>query len=103
METTEEHTKKEPKPPPIFVTGVENINPLTSLLHTEIAGKYSNKASVDQVKIQVEDGISYSKITKALNERNTHYHTYRTKDTKTFRVVLKNIHPSTNTEDIKQT
>ena len=71
METTEEHTTKEPKPPPIFVTGVENINPLMSLLHTEIAGKYSIKASVDQVKIQVEDGISYSKITKALNERKT--------------------------------
>jgi hypothetical protein len=46
METNKKHRKNEPKPRLIFVTGVENINPLTSLLHTEIAGKYSTKASL---------------------------------------------------------
>lgn len=101
-ETPEEETKKEPKPPPIFVSGVENINPLIALLNEIAPEKYNLKAfNTDQVKIQVEDGKSYTTVTKALNEKNTEYHTYKSKETRTYRVVLKNIHSSTDIQEIK--
>jgi len=35
-------------------------------------------------------------------ERNTEFHTYKPKQERSFRVVLKNIHPSTDLNDIKQ-
>ncbi|CAG9827458.1 unnamed protein product [Diabrotica balteata] len=79
MEIPDEGTKKGPKPPRVFVTEVENINPLMALLDEEITGKYSIKDSTEEVKIQDDDGQTYSKIKKALNEKNTQYHTYKTK------------------------
>lgn len=102
MEATEANTKKEPKPPPIFVSGVENINPLIMLLKEIVADKYTIKSyEAEQVKIQVEDSLSYTKVIKELNDKKTEYHTYKSKENRTFRVVLKNIHPSINIEDIK--
>lgn len=99
-ETVEE--KKEPKPPPIFVAGVGNIQPLITLLDNIAKEKYVLKAlNNEQVKIQPLESIIYNNIIKALNEKNTQYHTYKPKLDKTFRVVLKNIHPSTDLEAIK--
>lgn len=92
----------EPKPPPIFIAGVSNINPLTQLLK-EIAGEeFILKALGDeQVKIQPKTGETYTKITKALIQKNTQFHTYQSKQQRCFRVALKNLHPSTDVEEIK--
>lgn len=73
------------------------------LLKEVVADKYTIKSyEAEQVKIQVEDSLSYTKLIKELNDKKTEYHTYKTKENRTFRVVLKNIHPSINTEDIKE-
>lgn len=95
--------KKEPKPPPVFVAGVQNINPLTKLLNEIVTDQYLIKAlGENQVKIQPKNGESYTKIVKALTQKNTEFHTYKLKQDKLFRVVLKNMHYSTDTNDIKQ-
>ncbi|PNF22850.1 hypothetical protein B7P43_G16778 [Cryptotermes secundus] len=101
METTTANTNKEPKPPPIYVTGVKHIQPLIQLLNELAKDSYITKTiRHDQVKIQPLKSEVYSTILKALMEKNTEFHTYKPKKDKTFRVVLKNIHPSTDLKEI---
>lgn len=101
---TESNSEKanEPKPPPIFIDKVEDINPLTALLTILCPNQYTMKAlGEEQVKLQPNTGEAYTKITKALQEKKTEFHTYKPKKDKSFRVVLKNLHHSTNIEEIK--
>lgn len=93
---------RDPKPPPIFVAGVKQITPLMKLLNEIVPDKYTIKAlHNDEVKIQSTTGKEYSAIIKALEEKQTEYHTYQCKQAKPFRVVLKNVHPSITVEEIK--
>lgn len=91
-----------PKPPPIYITDVANIQPLRNLL-TELAGdNYEIKIySVDEVKVQPKSEEIYRIIAKALNERGTRFHTYQPKSEKNFNVVLRGMHFSTPVADIK--
>lgn len=96
-------TAKVVKPPPIFVEGVECIKPLTELLDTMAVDNYTTKSlSNNRVKIQPSNVEHYSKITKALEEKKTMFHTYQMKQDRTFRVVIRNIHPTTIKEDLKK-
>jgi hypothetical protein len=93
----------EPKPPPIFISGVTNIKPLTELLNTIAKDKYLVKTLYnDQVRVQPTESSVYTTIIKALIDKNTEFHTYKPRQDRSFRVVLKNIHPSTDLQDIKQ-
>ena len=93
----------EPKPPPIFISGVTNIKPLTELLNTIAKDKYLVKTLYnDQVRVQPTESSVYTTIVKALIDKNTEFHTYKPRQDRNFRVVLKNIHPSTDLNDIKQ-
>lgn len=93
---------KDPRPPPIFITGVANIKPLVSLLDEIAQDQYVLKAlGSEQVKVQPKTGESYSNITKALIQKDTHFHTYKPKEDKSYRVVLKNLHHSTDPNEIK--
>ena len=56
----------------------------------------------DQVRIQPTEGSVYYTIVKALMEKNTEFHTYKPKQERSFRVVLKNTHPSTDLNEVKQ-
>ena len=58
--------------------------------------------SHDQVKVQPTESTVYTAIIKALMDRNTEFHTYKPRQDRSFRVVLKNLHPSTDVNDIKQ-
>lgn len=94
--------KKEPKPPPIYIEGVANINPLTNLLNSIANEQYLIKAlGSEQVRVQPKTGETYSNIVKALQQKNTQFHTYKPKTDKAFRVVLKNLHYSTDIDEIK--
>jgi hypothetical protein len=50
----------------------------------------------DQVRVQPTESSVYITIVKALMEKDTEFHTYKPKQERSFRVVLKNIHPSTD-------
>ena len=89
-------------PPPIFVSGVETIQPLISLLKEVAPDAYDLKLiGVSQVKIQLKEAINYPVLVKALAERNTQFHSYQGKHDKTYKVVIRNLHPSINTEELK--
>jgi hypothetical protein len=55
----------------------------------------------NQVRMQPKTPDSYRAITKALNEKNTTFHTYKLKDERNYRVVLKNMHYSINLADMQ--
>jgi hypothetical protein len=91
-----------PKPPPIYITNVTIIPPLLQLLDQITPNLYEVKAlAKNQVKVQPKTSESYRLITKALLDRNTQFHTYKLKEERTYRVVLKNMHYSIAPEDIK--
>lgn len=95
-------TDRTPKPPPIYVDRVSNIQPLTDLLNKIANGEHLIKVlRNEEVKIQPKTSQAYSTIVKNLQEKGTEFHTYKLKQDRSFRVVLKNIHPSTDTNDIK--
>jgi hypothetical protein len=56
----------------------------------------------DQVRVQPTESAVYTTIVKALIDKNTEFHTYKPRQDRSFGVVLKNIHPSTDLNDIKQ-
>jgi hypothetical protein len=91
-----------PKPPPIYITNVTSIPPLSQLLDQIVPKLYEIKAlAQNQVKVQPKSSNSYRIITKALNDRNTPFHTYKPKEERTYRGVLKNMHYYIDPEEIK--
>lgn len=101
--TTEENEEPtEHKPPPIFVDGVKNIRPLMEVLDTVAKDSYIIKTiNTDQVKIQPKTGENYSNIVKALKQKETDFHTYKPKQDRSFRVVMKGLHASTDIDRFK--
>jgi PAX-interacting protein 1 len=82
---------------------VTNTKSLVELLNSLAPNKYLVKTlSHDQVKVQPTESPLYTAIIKALIDRNTEFHTYKPRQDRSFRVVLKNLHPSTDVNDIKQ-
>lgn len=96
------HVPKPIKPPPMFIDKVSNIKPLSEMLENTVRGDYEIRIlSGERVKVQAKSDKSYSIIYKELKKRNTEFFTYQPKQERSFRVVLKNIHPSTGTEELK--
>lgn len=90
------------KPPPIYIYKAENIQPLNILLKQIAPNAYDLKIlRRDEVKIQPYTDQTYSNITKALEENNTEFHTYKLKNERNFNVVLRGLHSSTSIDDIK--
>lgn len=99
----EPNVAHEPKPPPIFVNDVENIAPLHVLLQSIASDGYDLKViNSNNVKIMANSKVLYSAIIDALTEKQTKFHTYQLKEDRAFRVVLRHVHPTTDTEDIKK-
>ena len=66
----------DPKPPPIFISGVANIKPLIELLNVIAPNKYLVKTLPNgQVWVQPTESPIYTTIIKALMEKNTEFHT----------------------------
>ena len=95
-------TEKSPKPPPIFVDHVSNIQPLIAMLNSKVSNDYQLKVvKHNQVKIQPMTPEAYSVIVKELELKNTELFTYKPKNERSFRTILKNMHPSVDVEDLK--
>uniref|UniRef100_A0A6M2DQJ3 Putative nucleic-acid-binding protein from transposon x-element n=1 Tax=Xenopsylla cheopis TaxID=163159 RepID=A0A6M2DQJ3_XENCH len=90
------------KPPPIFVHQVEDIKPLTTLLEEIASKKYSYTViNNNQIKIQAYDAHAYNIILKELKDKNTDMHSFQDKNKRSFKVVIRNLHFSTDVDDIK--
>ncbi|GAB0086261.1 hypothetical protein DMENIID0001_002800 [Sergentomyia squamirostris] len=94
--------KNPPKPPPVFVHGVEQILPLKTLLDSIAKDDYTHKALHDNtVKIQVNKIEQYRLLLQTLREKKTDMHSYQPKIDRSFRVIIKGLHHSTDTNEIK--
>jgi hypothetical protein len=89
--TTNYQLVRRPYPtPPIYITNYTNIPPLIQLLDQLVPQHYKIKALAhNQVKVQPKNSDSCHIITKALVERHTQLNTYKLKEERTYRVVLK--------------
>ena len=96
------HTQRRPPPPPIFINDVINIQTMTKSLERDISKEdYNLKITNNQVKILPTNPEAYRKLTKTLRALNANFHTYRLKEERPFRVVLRNIHHSADIDELK--
>lgn len=78
------------------------MQPFTKLLNKTVKGEFEIKVlRADKVKIQPKSTQAYSTIVKELKNKETEFPTYKLKQEKSFRVVLKNMHPSTDEKELK--
>ena len=109
-ETNEDSTDGNPssmkihKRPPIFVHGVihygEMIKRITDIAEDE---QYCTKSLENNVtKITCGTPETYRILVKYFKGNNIFYHTYQLKEERAYRIVIKYLHHSTDTEDIKQ-
>lgn len=88
-------------PPPIIVRGVLDFigfrNMLVKLVGSE---NFFFKSSSKDLKIQTSKPDHYRVIIHFLKESDAQYHTYQPREEKSFRIVIRNLHPSTPTVDI---
>jgi len=96
-----EPVKPPPSPPPITVHGLNDFVTLRNdFLKLLGADNFLFKSSSNDLKILTKNSDSYRAAIKYLNERKAEYHTYQQRENKAFRVVLRNIHPSTPLNEI---
>ena len=67
-------------------------------------GDYTHKTidSNGQLKIIAKESESYRKIVCKLNEEGASNHMYQLKQQRTYRVVIKSLHPSTLHAEVKE-
>ena len=71
---------KAPKPPPIYISKVDNILPLRALLEILATNSYEMKIlRNNEVKIQASTIEIFKKITKSLEDKSTEFHTFKPK------------------------
>lgn len=91
------------KPPPIYVDNVTNIKPLISLLDNIAKNQFELKNLKNlQVKIMAKNPEIYRKIFSELEKKNTEFFTFKLKEERSFKVILRNMHPSIDTEELKK-
>ena len=89
-------------PPPVFVRGVEDFSALcTSLTNLLGVNNFFCKSSTDRLKIQTNTPEAYRILIHFLKDQNAEYHTYQLQQDKPLRVVIRNLHPSTQISLIK--
>jgi len=100
-DVTNEPVKPPPSPPPITVHGVLDFvalrNDFIKLLG---ADNFLFKSSSNDLKILTKNSDSYRAVINYLNKNKAEYHTYQQRENKAFRVVVRNIHPSTPLNEI---
>lgn len=88
-------------PPPIFIRGILDFvgfrNQLINLIGSE---NFVFKSSTNNLKVQTTQPEFYRKTIHFLKEKQAQYHTYQPLEDKPFRVVIRNLHPSTPTVEI---
>lgn len=85
----------ERKPPPITVYGAENASLLQESIEKIASSEYSLKTVGHQnIKIQLNKGEHFKPVIEFLDSKNTQYHTYKPKEEKSFRIVMKGLHHS---------
>ncbi|KAL4089920.1 hypothetical protein QTP88_024856 [Uroleucon formosanum] len=99
---TNEPVKPPPSLPPITVHGVLDFVAIRSdFIKLLGADNFLLKSSSNDLKILTKNSDSYRAVIKYLNEKKAEYHTYQQHENKAFRVVVRNIHPTTPLNEIR--
>lgn len=92
-ETPLDKPNPQPKPPPLFVAGVGDINPLMKILNDNVSNEFYLKViNTDEIKIQPKTIGAYETIVKELNNRNTEYYSFQKRENRPFKVVFFTTH-----------
>lgn len=92
------------KPPPIVLYGIEDVNKLTELLKTvaeteDFTYKIVNR---NQLRVSSTTTETYKRLTELVREHGLIGHTFNRKDKRNYRLVIKNLHPTTPVSAIKE-
>ena len=95
---------REPKPPPIFVHGVVNYREMVKQIHVLVENEqyYTKSLANNVVKINCNTSDTYRKLVREFKEKNIYHHTYQLKEERAYRIVIRYLHYSTDTEDIRE-
>jgi len=89
-------------PPPIIVKGVADFVSVRSELLDRVGpNSFTFKSTSNTLKIQSNSPDVYREIIHFLKDAKAEYHTYQMQENKAFRIVIRNLHPTTNTSEIK--
>lgn len=93
----------EPKPPPIFIPDVGNVQAMIQTFESVVTtDDFSYKCvNNNSVKILPKSADIYRILVRKLNDGNVSFHTYQLKQERAYRVVLKNMHYSVDTNELK--
>jgi hypothetical protein len=91
-----------PRPPPIFIYDVINyprmINHFAEVAEEET---YSTKSMANNIiKINCNTPDTYRKLISFMKDRNIVYHSYQPKEDRSYRVVIRHLHHTVDTQDI---
>lgn len=100
-DTTIHTPAKESLPPPIFIKGVLNFSDLLSEF-TNLIGPNSFvcKSTSTHLKVQATKPDDYRTLIRFLKDNDASFHTYQLQSEKAYRVVIRNLHPSTSISEI---
>lgn len=91
-----------PNPPPIFIESELNFNNfIIKINELTKSSRFECKASIKGLKLQTFNSDSYRAVVKYLKENEVPHHSFQNKIDKPYRVVIKNLHPSTDISFIK--
>lgn len=89
-------------PPPIIVKGIKDFVSLRSEL-IDLVGpeNFTFKSSINNLKILTKNPETYRAIIRFLQGAEAEFHTYQMQEDKAYRIVIRNLHPTTNTAEIR--
>jgi hypothetical protein len=91
------------KSPKIFIYGVKNFKEMIKSLSDAIGQEayYTKTLPDERVKVSALTIDAYRKLIQHLKGKNIIYHTYQLKQERAYRVVIRHLHQSIPTEEIK--
>jgi len=98
-----DNENKTSKPPPIFIQEQINYNNFCQKMKelTDATG-FECKSSTKGLKLQTYSPVSYRSVVSYLKNNNVSFHSFQLKEEKAYRVVIRNMHHTTDTSLIKQ-
>ncbi|VVC30671.1 Pre-C2HC domain,Carbohydrate kinase, FGGY, N-terminal,Carbohydrate kinase, FGGY, C-terminal [Cinara cedri] len=88
--------------PPIIVKGIKDFVSLRSEL-IDLVGpeNFTFKSSINCLKVQTKNPESYRAMIHFSQGAKAEFHTYQMQEDKAYRIVIRNLHPTTNTAEIR--
>lgn len=94
--------KKNPPPPPLFIHDVTKLPAMVKKIAT-ILGKQdfiTKTLNHNTVKVNTQTPEDYRKLVSTFKQEDVNYHTYQPKLERSYRVVIRHLHPSFTEDEI---